>query len=153
VYLLAADDAETVTQAAVRELRLIGIDRVRGWFGADALANPAGNASQTIEQLSPLEVAQRVRAGAATVIDVRNTDEWAHGHIRGALHAPLGRLQEYVGKLPAGTQQLVLQCESGGRSGIAASVLLALGVQNVANLEGGFAAWRAAGLPVATDGA
>ena len=153
VYLLATDDAETVTQAAARELRLIGIDRVRGWFGADSLSDPTVNASQTIEQLSPLEVAQRVRAGAATVIDVRNADEWAHGHIAGALHVPLGRLQEHVGKLPAGAQQLVLQCEAGGRSAIAASVLLALGVTNVANFEGGFSAWRAAGLPVTTDGA
>lgn len=153
VYLLADDDAETVTKAAARELRLIGIDRVRGWFGGDAFAHNDGSAPQTIPQLTPLEVAQRVRDGAATVVDVRNADEWAHGHIRGALHAPLGRLQEHVAKLPGDGQQLVLHCESGGRSAIAASVLLALGVPNVANLEGGFAAWRAAGLPVTSDGA
>lgn len=153
VYLLAADDAETVSRAAARELTLIGIDRVRGWIGADALEHSEDGARQTIPQLTALEVAQRVRDGTATVIDVRNADEWAHGHIGGALHVPLGRLRESVAQLPVGTQQLVLQCEAGGRSAIAASVLLALGAPNVANFEGGFAAWRAARLPVTTDGA
>ncbi len=152
VYLLAGDDADTVTRAAARELTLIGIDRVRGWFGSDALESEDG-ARQTIPQLSAAEAAERVRSGRATVIDVRTADEWAHGHVSGALHVPLGRLQENASRLPADTQQLVLQCESGGRSAVAASVLLALGVPNVANMEGGFAAWRAAGLPVTTDSA
>ncbi|MGH7710029.1 MAG: rhodanese-like domain-containing protein [Gemmatimonadaceae bacterium] len=151
VYLIAADDTDTVAHAAARELLLIGIERVRGWFGPEALSNSAHPAQQTIPQVTAAELARRVRGGSAAVIDVRNPDEWAQGHIAGAVHIPLGRLGERAATLPAGTQ-LVLHCATGSRSSIGASVLLALGMANVANLEGGYAAWQAAGLPVTQDG-
>lgn len=151
VFLLADDATDMVAHSAARELMLIGIDRVPGWFGADALDNADLPARQTVPQLSAAEVARRVRSGTAAVVDVRNTDEWQHGHIDGAIHVPLGHLRDLAATLPRDTQ-LVLHCAAGGRSGIGASVLLALGMPNVANLEGGYAAWHAAGLPVTTDG-
>jgi len=151
VFLLTDDATDMVAHTAARELQLIGIDRVLGWFGADALDNADLPARQTVTQLSAAEVARRVRSGTAAVVDVRNKDEWQHGHIDGAVHVPLGRLRDHIDSLPRDTQ-LVLHCASGGRSGIGASVLLAMGVPNVANLEGGYVAWQAAGLPVTTDG-
>jgi hydroxyacylglutathione hydrolase len=151
VYFITDDSSEAVAHAAARELMLIGIDRVRGWFGGDALRDGPLPASQTVPQLGARDVARSVQAGNAAVVDVRNRDEWEQGHIAGALHVPLGRLQAMAASLPR-DKQLVLQCATGGRSGIGASLLLALGVPNVANLEGGFHAWTAAGLPVATDG-
>jgi len=151
VYVLSDDEDDTVAHAAARELLLIGIDRVRGWFGADAYHNNDLPASQTVAHVSAAELARRVRSGEAAIIDVRNADEWQHGHIAGAVHVPLGRLREHVDTLPR-DKQLVLHCAAGGRSAIGASVLLAAGLTNVANLEGGYAAWQAAGLPVSTDG-
>jgi hydroxyacylglutathione hydrolase len=152
IYLIAGEDGEVVAQAAARELLLIGIERVRGWFGADALANAALPANQTIPQVTVSQTARRVQAGRATVVDVRNTDEWVRGHIPGALHIPLGRITEHSEQLPR-DRQVVLQCETGARSAVAASLLLARGLSNVANLEGGYTAWQAAGLPVTRDGA
>jgi hydroxyacylglutathione hydrolase len=60
---------------------------------------------------------------------------------------PLGYLRDRLDEVPAG-RPLVLQCQAGGRSGIAAGLLQAAGVDGVVNLAGGFDAWSAAGLPV-----
>jgi hydroxyacylglutathione hydrolase len=60
---------------------------------------------------------------------------------------PLGHLTERLSELPA-DRPIVVQCQGGARSAIAASVLLARGVRNVVNMTGGFAAWQQAGLPV-----
>jgi hydroxyacylglutathione hydrolase len=60
---------------------------------------------------------------------------------------PLGHLAEHLDALPR-DRPLVLQCQGGSRSAIGASLLRARGFTNVANLAGGYAAWRDAGLPV-----
>ena len=152
VYLLTGDETDLVAQAAARELTLIGVERVRGWFGADALASVDHSALQTIPQLTAAEVSRRMHGGQdAVIIDVRNTDEWERGHIEGAVHIPLGKLREHAATLPSDSQ-IVLHCAAGGRSSIGASVLKAMGLPNVANMEGGYSAWQDAGLPVTTDG-
>jgi hydroxyacylglutathione hydrolase len=90
---------------------------------------------------------RRLAAGDATVIDVRGRVEWETGRLPGAPNVPLGYLGDRLAEVPAaGT--VVLQCESGSRSAIAASLLQAHGRRDVANLVGGIAAWRTAGLPV-----
>ncbi|HJU73251.1 MAG TPA: rhodanese-like domain-containing protein, partial [Gemmatimonadaceae bacterium] len=147
VYLISGDDDDTVAQAARRELALIGIDRVRGWFGPDAIERIPAVERQKIPVVDVTDVAQRVRAGDAMIIDVRNADEWEAGHIEGAVHVPLGKLAEYAAQAPQNHRQLVLHCATGGRSAIGASVLRANGLANVANMEGGFRAWSDAGLP------
>ena len=60
---------------------------------------------------------------------------------------PLGYLLERIGEVPAG-RPLVLQCASGARSLIAASLLESRGIADVINLAGGFGAWEKVGLPV-----
>jgi hydroxyacylglutathione hydrolase len=152
IYLLSLDQTDTIASVAVRELALIGIDRVCGWFGQDALENPEHPASQKVAQLSAREVARRLGDGDTTIIDVRNTDEWEKGHIEGAQHVPLGKLREHIDALPR-DKQIVLHCAAGGRSGIGASILKAAGLPNVANMEGGYDSWHAAGLPVTRDDA
>ncbi|MEW5915427.1 MAG: rhodanese-like domain-containing protein [Gemmatimonadota bacterium] len=149
-YLIAGDDGDLVASAAARELHLIGIENVRGWFGPDVFDSASLPANQTVAMVTATETARRVQAGSATVIDVRNADEWRMGHISGSRHIPLGRLAEQVQQLPR-DRQVVLTCATGGRSAIAASLLLKHGISNVANMEGGYAAWQAAGLPVTLD--
>jgi len=85
--------------------------------------------------------------GDATIIDVRGRAEWEAGHVPGVPNVPLGHLTERLGALPA-DRPVVVQCQGGARSAIAASVLQARGVKNVVNMTGGFAAWVQAGLPV-----
>jgi hydroxyacylglutathione hydrolase len=66
-------------------------------------------------------------------------------------YIPVGRLAERLEEIPRG-EPLVVHCQSGARSAIAASLLRASGLERVANLTGGFAAWQAAGHPTEPGG-
>lgn len=78
-----------------------------------------------------------------TVLDVREDDEWASGHLDGAVHIPLGQLPARMAELPADRQMLVY-CKVGGRSAQATAYLRQAGVDAV-NLDGGVLAWQRAG--------
>ena len=145
LYLIVDDATATRLPEAARLLALIGIDRITGWLSTTAIA--ASAALCETPQLTAAELHAKVRAGAVTVVDVRSANEWADGHIPGAVHIPLGYLAERCRSLPA-TKPLVMQCQSGGRSAIATSLLERLGFCGVINLNGGYAAWAATGLPV-----
>ena len=82
-----------------------------------------------------------------TPFDVRQTSEWAGGHIPGAHHQELGRLPGAVHMLPTGP--LTIYCGHGERAMTAASLLEATGRRNLAVLAGGFEAWLEAKRPVA----
>ena len=86
-------------------------------------------------------------AGSALFVDVREADEWAAGHIPGAVHIPLGDLPHRVAELPP-ARDLVLVCHSGGRSFAATAFLLRQGYAGAANLDGGMVSWQAANHPV-----
>ncbi|SRR5579883_525710 len=131
---------------AVADLRLIGIDRIVGTASSAALEawRRAGGRLRTLTSITADELAARVRQGSVTVVDVRERAEWAAGHIAGAVHVPLGLVRDRAGDLPR-DRPLVVHCQSGARSTIAGSILLAAGVDAVENLAGGLAAWQGAG--------
>ena len=83
-----------------------------------------------------------------TVLDVREPMEWAHGHIEGALHIPLGTLTARVDELPEG--QTLVVCKVGGRSAQAVMWLQQQG-HDVVNLDGGMLDWEAAGRPMVSE--
>ena len=95
--------------------------------------------------MTPTGVAPKL--ASVTVVDVRSANEWNEGHVPGAMHIPLGYLVDRASEIPAG-KPVVVQCQSGGRSSIAASILERAGFRAVANLTGGLGAWTAAGLPL-----
>lgn len=132
----------------VRQLALIGLDRVAGVFQRQAVERADGATLGRVAQTAPDALARRLDAGDITLIDVRSASEWQAAHLTGATHIPLGYLAERLGEVPA-NRPVVVQCQSGARSSIAASLLKRLGRQDVTNLTGGLAAWRAAGLPIA----
>ena len=147
-YLIADDANERALDEAVRDLAMIGLDRVAGWFGRDALDAwaAAHGALETAEEIDAATLAERRTSGTA-VLDVRGAAEWESGHLPGVPNIPLGYLQERIAELPVDTP-IVLHCQGGGRSAIATSLLKAKGFRNVSNLAGGFAGWRDAGRPV-----
>jgi rhodanese-related sulfurtransferase len=98
---------------------------------------------------SPLQVTQLMNRGKTTVIDVRNADEFAGGHLRDAKNIPLADLGNRIGELEKSkTRTVVVVCQSGARSEKAVRQLAAAGFAEVWSLDGGVAAWQAAGLPV-----
>jgi len=150
-YLIVRDASDDTVAELVRQLALIGLDRVAGVFGPEALARAeaAGATLGQVPQMTPSALAARLAAGGTCVLDVRFDNEWAGGHIDGATHIPLGHLEARVAEVPTG-RPLVVHCKAGTRSSIAASLLRRHGHTDVTNLTGGMDAWTAAGLPVDT---
>jgi molybdopterin/thiamine biosynthesis adenylyltransferase/rhodanese-related sulfurtransferase len=92
----------------------------------------------------------RALAGAgATLVDVREADEWSQGHVPGALFIPRGFLESRVEeKVKDKGQEVVLYCAGGTRSALAARTLAELGYTRVVSVAGGFGKWKEAGLPI-----
>jgi hydroxyacylglutathione hydrolase len=143
IVILTADSEQA--ERLRQQLSLIGYDDVRGYAAPDP---PAGETPQRIEQLDARAAAARAADGAIFV-DVRELSEWRAGHVPGALHVPYEQLRERAHELPL-DRPIVTYCESGARSSLASGVLEAAG-HTVANLRGGFVAWRNADLPVSDE--
>lgn len=98
-------------------------------------------------EIAPHELAGMVGANQVLVVDVREADEFASGHIPGSINMPLSTFQP--GRLPAsGARQVVLTCLGGKRSGMALDQCAAAQASVDTHLAGGFGAWTKAGLPV-----
>ncbi len=145
-YVLLGQGAETRLTEIVRALALVGLDRLAGFFSHTALKRVRQPLAR-IPQVAPNELAEMRGERAPVVIDVRHDSEWTSGHLPGAIHLPLGHLLDRLEELPKG-QPVVTQCQTGGRSAIAASLLRRAGLEEVSNLVGGCAAWEEAGLPI-----
>jgi hydroxyacylglutathione hydrolase len=148
-HLIVGGGEEAAVDAAVRDLAMIGLDGIAGWFPPAAVEAWAGGGGrlETVASIGAAELHERLATGEVAVLDVRGRGEWDAGHLPGATHIPLGYLSERLDEVPAG-RPLVLQCQGGGRSGIAAGVLQAAGVREVVNLEGGLDAWEREGFRV-----
>lgn len=92
--------------------------------------------------------ATALRESGATVVDVRELDEWRLGRIDGAILIPLGDLPDRVAEVPAGT--VICVCRSGARSLVATRYLLQMG-RDAVNLDGGLLAWFLDGEPLVAD--
>lgn len=116
----------------------------------DPSAWVAGVRAATVT-VTPHELANAVgQASAPLIVDVREREEVAQGIVATAHWIPRGQLESGIVALaPAGERRIVVYCESGTRSALAAHTLRQMGYTAVASLAGGIAAYRAAGLPLA----
>jgi hydroxyacylglutathione hydrolase len=135
---------------AVTRLARVGFDRVAGALdGGMAALSSRPDLLEETPRTTARALAERLGApDAPLVVDVRADAERADGFIAGSLHAPLARWAGKTPELPAG-RSVVVFCAGGYRSSLAASLLRAGGRKDVADLVGGFAAWREEGLPEA----
>ncbi len=92
-----------------------------------------------------------LKTGDATVIDVRNADEYTEGHVKGAQWIPVDDIIPRFDELPT-EGPLLFICMVGSRSGLAAEYAAAMGVgeDRLYNIEDGTPGWTQAGLPVST---
>jgi hydroxyacylglutathione hydrolase len=140
IYLIGDDERATIE--ATHDLSLIGLDRVAGRFTRQVIDRwrDAGGAIGTVAQIDARTLADELRTGAVAVLDVRDESEWDEGHLAEAIHLPLATLASRLGDIPRG-RPIVVHCQAGSRSAIAASILTASGMPYVRNLTGGVAAW------------
>lgn len=141
ILLLPAEELHD-TETVVRDLALIGYDRVLGVLPAIELDPFSPRRVVSISSTAMSELS--ARAGEATVVDVRSSSEWSEGHIPGSLNVPLAELTSRLHELRA-RQPIVTYCQTGARSTVAASVLRASGIAEVSNADGGFEAWSRLG--------
>ena len=112
-----------------------------------------GEARQVIPEQPPAELKKRLDAGEpVVVIDVRDPDEYRDGSIENATNISRGFLEFRIGAAAADHKTpIVLYCQTGLRSMLAAKALHDLGFTNVVNLQGGFQRWAQSGLGVVKD--
>ena len=110
-------------------------------------------ARQVIPEQPPAELKKRLDAGEpVVVVDVRDPDEYRDGSIEAATNISRGFLEFRIGTVaPEPSTPVVLYCQTGLRSMLAAKALHDLGFTNVINLQGGFQRWAQSGLPVVKD--
>ncbi len=87
------------------------------------------------------------------VLDVREADEWAAGHVEGALHVPMSDFVARFGEVTeavADGRRAYVMCRVGGRSAQVTQYLVQQGIDAV-NIDGGMLAWDGAGRPMVTD--
>lgn len=139
--------------SAIHALTLIGLDQVAGWAVLDVLQQikSEGRRLATLPVIDPQALADKLQHNGPRVIDVRGQSEWNGGHLPKATHIYLGDLADRIADLKR-DEPIVVHCESGTRSSIAASLLMARGFSDVTNFAGGFTAWRKAGLPIEKPG-
>jgi rhodanese-related sulfurtransferase len=106
------------------------------------------------EQINEIPVTEAEQAilDADVLIDVREADEYAVGHLPGAVHMSRGMLEFKLSSNPALAARdlgIVLYCKTSGRAALAALQLRAMGYLKVTSITGGYDAWVAAGKPIA----
>ena len=109
-------------------------------------------AAKSRVQEVPIDDAEPVIRDADVLIDVREADEFAAGHLSGAVNIPRGLLEFKLSASPALQSRdlnIVLYCKTSGRAALSAAALHEMGYLNVRSLAGGFDAWAAAGKPEA----
>ena len=144
IYLITEgiDDIDT----AAMHLGRIGIDNVQGGLGFGTWRK-SGRPIEFSGAITPRELAGN--RDRYQVLDVREDDEFAEGHIPQALHTFVGHLPERLDELALDRQRgVVVTCSVGHRAGLGVSMLLQAGFRDVRNLLGGMTAWSNLDLPM-----
>jgi rhodanese-related sulfurtransferase len=111
-----------------------------------------GEARAQVPLVEPKEAASELDDGAV-MVDVREAEEWQHGHINGSVRAPRGLLEFFAD--PASPRhkealdprkRTIVLCASGARASLAALTLKTMGYSDVVILDGGLKGWTEAGL-------
>lgn len=143
-YSLAGDDVTALVAAlrAVAEQRVADVEQLlRLWLAH----------RDELEPVPARELLERAKKGLVTVLDVRPAEEFAAGHLPGAINVPLEKLESHLSKLPK-RKEVVAYCRGPYclMSFEAVAKLRKRGWQ-ARRLQDGFPEWRAAGLPVETS--
>ena len=118
-----------------------------------AFLSIVNDAKTRIKEADFRDIKKRLDAGETMiVVDTREDNEWAKGHIPGAIHLGKGVIERDIEKtVPDKNAPLVLYCGGGFRSALAADNLQKMGYKNVISMDGGWRGWTEANFPTVKD--
>jgi rhodanese-related sulfurtransferase len=110
-------------------------------------------AKTRVKETNVVDVMRRMESGEKfLLLDVREDNEWANGHLPGAVHMGRGIIERDIEtRVPETATKVILYCGGGFRSALAADNLQKMGYTNVESMDGGWRGWVEAGLPTAMD--
>lgn len=145
---------KNLVRTAFAAILILTLFAAPGFAAEDAVIKAVDNFVSNLPsdwfQMKPEVLLQKIDLGEEIfVLDVRRPDEFAAGHVEGAVNIPVHDLAKHIDQLPDDPSTLiVVYCRSGVRSMFATSALLVLGYDKVYNMPGGFMAWQDAGYPI-----
>lgn len=135
-------------EEVVTRLSRVGYDNTLGYLKGGVEAwKAAGKEVETIKSISAEVLADKIKAGPVDILDVRKPGEFEAEQAEGAESLPLDFINDNMDKVDD-TKDYQVHCAGGYRSVIFSSILKSRGFDNVTNIEGGYAAMKAAGIPV-----
>ena len=111
------------------------------------------DAKKRVKETNVADVKRRVDAGEKMiVVDVREDNEWANGHLPGAIHLGKGVIERDIeARVPDTSAKIILYCGGGFRSALSADNLQKMGYTNCISMDGGWRAWTEAGFHTERD--
>lgn len=108
------------------------------------------DAKSRIRETTPEEIKARLDCGESLLlVDTREDNEWANGHIAGAIHLSKGVIERDIeARVPDTNTEIILYCGGGFRSALSADNLQKMGYKNVMSMDGGWRKWKELGYPV-----
>ena len=117
---------------------------------SNGFLNLVNDAKKRVRETTPEAVRRRQETGERFhLIDVREDNEWDRGRALGAIHMGKGIIERDIERaIPDREEEIILYCGGGYRSALAADNLQKMGYTNVKSMDGGFRAWKEAGLAI-----
>jgi hydroxyacylglutathione hydrolase len=146
--IICGEDADHIRESQMRLAR-VGIENIIGYLDDGIMGwIRSGNQPDYIPQIGAHDLAEMLAdaANQPVVVDVREPGELTGGVISNSVNIPLAQVGTRAAELDV-SKLLVVHCKGGYRSSIATSLLRRAGFRDIANLSGGFDAWKSAGLP------
>ena len=111
------------------------------------------DAKTRVQETNVADVRKRMESGERfLLVDVREDNEWAKGHLPGAVHMGRGVIERDIEKsVPETGTKMILYCGGGFRSALVADNLRKMGYTSVESMDGGWRGWNEAGLPTEKD--
>jgi hydroxyacylglutathione hydrolase len=130
---------EHESQQLVHLLEAVGFQNVLGYVAGGVLAwNASGFEYHSTPALDVPGLAEKLRSGEVTLLDVRSEEEWESGHVEGSINVPYQSLREGIpDEIRNSSKPLAVACSGGIRSALAASMLRREGVHNIAHVADG----------------
>jgi hydroxyacylglutathione hydrolase len=145
--IIVDEDGQSIEEVK-RYLVRLGFDNVYGYLAGGfptwyLNAQPVAR----MELWSVQELKENQENKSIFILDVRKINDWERGYIKGARHIYTGQVEENLEEIPA-DKKVVVYCDSGNKSSVAASILKKHGYEDVASVLGSMNAWLKAGYPV-----